>query len=483
MLRTALLALALPVVLGAAETVFSEDLADVPNPERGFFTPFNPQSNATQTLTASKLAPVRATHGFSLIRRHYLYNTWRTQPLPQSELDRIAADAALLRTARLKMVVRFLYTWSVAGDGGQDASKDRIVAHLAQLKPVLAANADVIFCIEGGLIGHYGEWHDSSNGNIDNTTLDANASTHAIFAAALDATPPGRMYLARYPHTQLQLAGLPITAPLTQAQAFTATAAARTGFHNDGFLHDATDYGTYSTRSGIENQKTFLQSNGLWTIHGGETQGLASGGGVPGATAIAEFARLRFAYFNHDPTDSLQAPTFTLWRSDGGWDVIKRRLGYRYVMTAAQAPAAVAPGATLTVTVGMRNDGFAGICNPRQARLILRHQGSGQTTALAATAQDVRTWLPAPGTSATLVMAPTVPADLAPGTYDLLLALPDPAPTLAAIPEYAIRLMNQGTWEAGTGCNRLNLAVQVGGNTAPAITAVARASTAVLVLP
>jgi len=168
----------------------------------------------------------------------------------------------------------------VAGDGGQDASKDQIVAHLAQLKPVLAANADVIYCVEGGFIGRYGEWHSSSNGNIDNVTLNANANTQAIYAAAVDAVPASRMYLARYPHTQLQLTGLPIGSPLDQAQAFNGNNAARTGFHNDGFLYDATDNGTYSTNVGVENQKTFLQTNGLWTLHGGETQGLSGGGGA-----------------------------------------------------------------------------------------------------------------------------------------------------------------------------------------------------------
>jgi hypothetical protein len=479
-----LLPFLLNVALGAADATFTEDPGDAPNPERGFFTPFNPPSNATQVLTANKLSPVRATNGFSLIRRHYLYNTWRTQALPQSELDRIASDAVLVRAARLKMIVRFIYTWSVAGDGGQDASKDWIVSHLTQLKPVLAANADVIYCVEGGLIGHYGEWHDSSNLNIDNATLDANANTQAIYTAAMDAVPASRMYMARYPHTQLQLTGRPIGSPLDQSQAFTGTHAARTGFHNDGFLHDATDYGTYSTNVGVENQKVFLQTNGLWTLHGGETQSLDTGAGIPGATAIAEFARLRYSYFNYDPTDSLQAPTFTLWQTDGAWAVIKRRLGYRYLMTGASAPASVAAGSTLTVSVSMRNDGFARIYNPRDAKLVLRHQVSGQVTAIAATSGDVRTWLPGPGATATLSIAVVIPAGQPAGAYDLLLSLPDPATSLSAIPEYAIRLMNQGTWESATGFNKLNLAVTVGsGNAAPVIGTGAAATLATCVLP
>ena len=40
---------------------------------------------------------------------------------------------------------------------------------------------------------------------------------------------------------------------------------------------------------------------------------------------------------------------------------------------------------------------------------------------------------------------------LIPGRYDVLLALPDPAPTLRDRREYAIRVANAGTWDAACG--------------------------------
>jgi hypothetical protein len=42
-----------------------------------------------------------------------------------------------------------------------------------------------------------------------------------------------------------------------------------------------------------------------------------------------------------------------------------------------------------------------------------------------------------------------------PGVCDILLQLPDSAPSLSDRPEYAVRLANPGVWEPATGMNRL----------------------------
>jgi hypothetical protein len=51
---------------------------------------------------------------------------------------------------------------------------------------------------------------------------------------------------------------------------------------------------------------------------------------------------------------------------------------------------------------------------------------------------------------------------LAPGEYDILLHLPDTAPSLRDRPEYAIRFANPGVWEPATGLNRLAETATVG---------------------
>ena len=48
-----------------------------------------------------------------------------------------------------------------------------------------------------------------------------------------------------------------------------------------------------------------------------------------------------------------------------------------------------------------------------------------------------------------------VVATLSPGEYDILLQLPDAAPSLRDRPEFAVRFANAGIWEPDTGMNRM----------------------------
>jgi hypothetical protein len=73
---------------------------------------------------------------------------------------------------------------------------------------------------------------------------------------------------------------------------------------------------------------------------------------------------------------------------------------------------------------------------------------------------DPRFWLPDLGLI-TVPLTVTLPPSLRPGTYSVLLNLPDPAPSLHHRPEYAIRLANAQIYEAHTGFNDLGAAVVI----------------------
>ena len=66
---------------------------------------------------------------------------------------------------------------------------------------------------------------------------------------------------------------------------------------------------------------------------------------------------------------------------------------------------------------------------------------------------DPRLWLA--GTTTTLSHNLTLPASMPAGNYALLLNLPDPAPSLANLLAYSLRLANSGLWETSTGFNTL----------------------------
>jgi len=125
----------------------------------------------------------------------------------------------------------------------------------------------------------------------------------------------------------------------------------------------------------------------------------------------------------------------------------------------------VSAGSILNASVQLANVGFGKLYNPRPANLILRNVESGIATRINASGKnDIRESLPLSGQTRSIDLSVAIPADLSTGTYQLLLELPDAAASLAGKPGYSIRMANLNVWEADTGFNRLNLEIQVTGN-------------------
>src|SRR5205085_2866348 len=147
-----------------------------------------------------------------------------------------------------------------------------------------------------------------------------------------------------------------------------------------------------------------------------------------------------------------------LWRREGCYGEIARRLGYRLRLTNASFPRAIAAGSRIRGSFTVVNDGFAAPYNRRPVELVLRNRNTGRTTLLRLNV-DPRRWTS--GREHRLLVDAALPRATEPGTYDLLLNLPDPAQTLRNRPEYSIRLADQGTWESATGFNRLLMSLRV----------------------
>ena len=96
---------------------------------------------------------------------------------------RLEQGLAMVRAAKLKVVLRFTYNWPCQGPGGdcyygseQDAPLSIIGLHMAALGPTLEKYSDVLLALQTGFIGRWGGWHNSTNGNdtptAHNTFLD-----------------------------------------------------------------------------------------------------------------------------------------------------------------------------------------------------------------------------------------------------------------------------------------------------------------------
>ncbi|GAA4039667.1 DUF4832 domain-containing protein [Nonomuraea soli] len=417
---------------GSGATVtYSPSTAAFANPDRGFY--HHTGDCDKNDFSQATLQDYRAGQHISLVMCVFYLAEYRNAPIGQAALDQLQQQLTTVRAAGLKMILRFAYT---AATDGADAPRDRVMAHLDQLRPILQANADVIHVMQAGFIGAWGEWYYTQNfGNAGVVSAADWANRKAVTDKLLSVLPASRTVQLRTPAIKRTMYG---TAALTPGQAHNGSAVARLGHHNDCFLASPDDYGTY-TNPAVEYP--YLEAETAHTSMGGETCNPNSPrSDCP--TAVGEMSRFHWTYLNTDYHPGVLA----------GWSScmadVTRKLGYRLALQSGTYPATAARGGALPVSITIRNEGWAAPVNPRGLDLVLR--GSGGTYRLPLGA-DPRTWLG--GTTTTVSRTLTVPASIPAGSYTLLLSLPDPQ--LGSRPDYAVRLANTGTWEAGTGLNSL----------------------------
>ena len=424
---------------GTTTRTYQADDSDFPNPERGF-------SRAWKGDTSS----VRPAN-MSLVHVYFRLDDYKDGPLPEELLSLVRRTFDQARRAGIKTVPRFTYSFPKGEDyRATDAPLPIVLDHIDQLGPLLAENEDVIAFLEAGFIGAWGEWHDSTNG------LDNAAAKTAILERLLGALPPSRAIVLRYARDKQAIFGR--TTPIGAAEAFSGAPVARIGHHNDCFLASVNDWGTYrpDDPASLAAQKAYLRAENAFLPQGGETCNAAADAQpfIPCEKAVPELALLRWSQLNRDYHPEVLA----LWAREGCLGEISRRLGYRLRLTSASFPKATAPGGRLRGSIALVNDGFASPYNTRGVELILRDRRSKRVHVVPLR-DDPRRW--GAGEAQSVAIDTTLPAGIAPGTYDLLLNLPDPAPRLRGRPDYSIRLANPGSWEAATGYNALGIAVTV----------------------
>lgn len=486
--------------LMTAQTVtYTESTEDFTNPDRGFYTYSETKASSYTPLSLNTLLANQA-NGYtsdeanytvkpSLVFRYFVLDDfYQGTDITPTFLNKLQADFDIARQAGVRLIIRFTYNINPDTSCGEsacppyfDANKNTILNHIAQLKPYLQANPDVIATVQMGFIGVWGEQYYSSyfgdtSDNADDRYSNQNwIDRNAVLASVLDATPNNRMVQVRYPQLKQRFLGGP-TAPvstnaITAGQAHQETDIARIGFHNDCFLSDDDDFGTYfdygNDASFPSNQidvlKPYFANDSKFVAVGGETCG---DGFNPqnncGGQVLSDMADLHYSYLNTDFNNEVNND----WQTGGCMEEIKRKLGYRLVMKNGTYPSMQAAGTTLNFTLTIENIGFAAPFNYRELFLIIRPTGGGTATKLpiSGTNSDTRFWH-----TGMINLAGTVqlPSNMPQGNYDLLLHIADTSNgnSVRNRPEYSIRLANNNTWESSTGYNNLNHTLSITNNT------------------
>ena len=478
---------------------YTSSAVDMPNPERGFYLPTITYASNYNPLVAADLAskrnyftPFNANYQVhtTLVFRYFVLDDFVIDTITTDFLDLMQVDFDEARAAGVKLILRFSYT-NTAPTGGcgswicppyGDATKARILEHLHKIGPYLQANKDIIATVQMGLIGVWGEnyytdhFGDASVSPFILTNTNW-TDRNEVLGALLDAVPADRTVQVRYPQLKQRYVyglGAPTdTAALTLAEAYSGSDKARIGFHNDCFLASDTDFGTYNdygplnSQSDTLNLKAYVEDDSQFVPVGGETcsanvndpndDDCAASGG----RADSEMKRFHYSYLNSEYNN---LDVNNDWTGTCMED-IKKNMGYRIQLNDGTYQNTAEAGTSMSITINLENVGYTAPFNPRGIELVLRETITGETY-FAPLDIDPRLWSTGTHTiTETVCLAPNVPA----GSYELLLNLPDPEPTLFDDPDYAIQLANDNIWEAATGFNDLNHMIQIT-NTANAMT-------------
>lgn len=473
---------------------------DIANPSRGFYQHTETQTSSFIPLNKDDLAANRNSYQSSdasysvnatIILRAFILDNYVNEAILSSQtLSQIQTDFDTAREAGIKMVVRFYYHKNSTAPYG-DPDKAIILAHIEQLQPILTDNADVILALQQGFIGAWGEQYYTDNfsptGDVAASYTNQNwIDRSEVLAALLAATTESTMVQVRTPQGKQKFIygeDSPITAglsgtegSLTDDSAFSGEDIARVGFHNDCFLTDASDTGTYAdygTAGGekygnaVGILKSYHQNDSQFVIVGGETCKDEDWATPPVQYAndcsddvVNTMDQFNYSYLNTDYNNTVNND----WTEgdDACMDDIKNRLGYRLAMTRSTVATTANAGNYVPFLMTVDNDGFTSPITSMQLRLILKHQDTGLETivVLDAARNDIRTWQPGTTEVGEYVK---LPDDLATGNYDLSLHIADMSNNgaIATRPEYSIQLANTGSWDAATGYNNLEQTITV----------------------
>ncbi|MFN8207581.1 MAG: DUF4832 domain-containing protein [Bacteroidales bacterium] len=423
------------------------------NPERGFYR-FSSVSSKTayNTINLNTLLGYRD-QGISVLFRYFYLENFSATEISGAYLAGMEEDFNTLRKAGMKAVIRFAYSESMVKPYG-DAPIEIALRHIEQLKPLLQKHADVILVLQAGFIGAWGEWYYTSNYALSPGVIFPEhwAKRKALVDALLEALPEDRMVQLRTPGYKYKLLDGD-TVPLQADQAYTSLPKARLAHHNDCFVASTDDYGTYDN---IPKEKYYLERDSKYLMVGGETCNTCTPcSDCP--NALAEMARFHWTTLNID----YHPGVLSGWRTQGCFETVVNKLGYRYHLIEGSFQQAAKPGGAFSLDLRLINTGFSNPVNPRKVELVLRNTSSGEEF-MVDLEDDPRFW-PLNDTIH-LHKEFGLPQAIGAGQYRLFLSMPDPEFSLYRRPEYAIRFANNQVWEKETGLNDLQFQLQVDDN-------------------
>lgn len=432
--------------LSIVDLDYSEVTSSIVNPERGYYVlskayiadDYNAFTNPNPSLSTFKKI---AAQGNSLVSLQINISPYTENELSEIALLQIENTFNSVRQAGLKAIVRVVYdSKGVKYPEPEDFSL--ILRHLDQLKPIYDMNEDIIYVVEAGMLGPWGEGH--------NTKYDELEYRKALVDKLMEIVPQSRMVSVRTPKMYRDIFG---DNPITISTAFNGSNASRLSQHNDGFLGSSNDYGTYKTWT-REEELQWLNSHTRYSMYGGEVIKVTSEYNNLD-NAIYEMGMTHCQYINGtydlDVKEKWKNSTYvnenSVYNNLDGETYIKDHLGYRYVLRSSKLTKEIEKGELGQAIISIENVGFGNLINKRNAELVLVN---GETQIVMPINGDPRFWEAGEVTDINIDINTS---NLECGNWDLYIKLPDISESLYNNVIYSIKFANNNIWNDSVGGN------------------------------
>jgi hypothetical protein len=416
-----LLFLSFSVIISCQNVTYASSDIVISNPEKGFYRYTSSGSSGGYNLiNQNTIAGYRTNENITVIQRQFFLRDFITGiPITSTYLTNMQTDFNRIRNAGAKVIVRFTYTSNSATR--YQPTKAQILAHIAQLAPVVNANKDVIVSIQAGFIGRYGEWYYTGSNEFGNgnytilTTTQWNNRKEIVdrMTSSFDASIPLQL---RYVFAKQKMYG--------------NTFVGRIGFYNDSFLGTYGDSGTFNV-SGIQSQPTaaditYWQTATVNNPVSGETN-MVNAPRTNCANAILEMDRFNWSLINKDYLPTV----ISGWQTNGCFTTIQKSIGYDFRLNSSNITNGV-------LTINLGNYGWANVFKDRRAFLVCKNTSTNVNYSFVIdnNIKNIRT---TNYTITTNLAALGLPV----GSYKLFLNLPDP---LISNKLYSIQTSNLNTW-------------------------------------
>lgn len=447
---------------------YRESITETVNPERGmyrhneyFFT--GGTVNKTTVTCEDDMSLVLA-----II---YLQNYMTNATLSDDTLNDIRTILGNVRSQGKKVILRFAYN-NVHHSGSPETPENAvnprepttlsyITGHIDQLEDVFKDYQDIIYLVQAGFLGTYGEWYYTTTTgeplfpmgwSVSGSSVVGFDNRNTVLAELLAKVPITIQVALRTPfYKRFYLNPTNVDNWSTISSWDGTDANSRLTFHNDAFLAGADDSGTFHYYyPGYDLDKNMWKSQGAKLAVGGEVAFKSLSKADPAyyalEPALAAIADYHYSYLNDA---SANDEIIQYWIAHDQYPIIRKALGYRLVLNnlTITPDGTYESGQSVNFSIKISNVGSASVIYPRPCQLVLLHGSTPIVLKDLTAAHDIRDI--APGGNYTYSFDVTLPQKICVGDK-LAIWMPDKTAALQATAAYSIRLSNNDVaWESG----------------------------------